>query len=118
MQSEINYARVGQRIKTARLLKGMTQAQLGEAVGCSNNHMSHVETGQTKVSLEMLLKLARALEQEIDYFLFDTPYAPRAAIIDTEIAEKLSRCHAPTLMAVNKMMDVLLDQQQALEGSN
>ena len=58
MQPEINYTMVGQRIRTARLQKKLSQADLGSLVGCSNNHISHIETAQTKVSLSMLTKLA------------------------------------------------------------
>ena len=58
MQPEIDYIKIGQRIKTARMEKNYSQAELGDLVGCSNNHISHVEVGQTKVSLPMLLKLA------------------------------------------------------------
>ncbi len=49
MQPEINYTMVGQRIRTARLQKKLSQAELGSLVGCSNNHISHIETAQTKV---------------------------------------------------------------------
>ena len=72
MQPEIDYIKIGQRIKAARQEKGYSQADLGALVGCSNNHMSHVEVGQTKVSLAMLLKLAFVLEKNFDYFLLDT----------------------------------------------
>lgn len=68
MQPEIDYVKIGQRIRAARLEKGYSQADLGALVGCSNNHMSHVEVGQTKVSLAMLLKLAFVLEKNFDYF--------------------------------------------------
>ena len=61
-------------------------------IGCSNNHMSHVEVGQTKVSLPMLLKVAFVLEKDINYFLLDTPYASKSCIINSEIAEKLDQC--------------------------
>ena len=67
MQPEIDYVKIGQRIKTARLEKGYTQAELGALVGCSNNHMSHVEVGQTKVSLPMLVKLAFILQKSFDW---------------------------------------------------
>ena len=43
MQPEIDYVKIGQRIRAARLEKGYSQADLGALVGCSNNHMSHVE---------------------------------------------------------------------------
>ena len=67
-QPEIDYVKIGQRIRAARLEKGYSQADLGALVGCSNNHMSYVEVGQTKVSLAMLLKLAFVLEKNFDYF--------------------------------------------------
>ena len=106
MQPEINYTMVGQRIRTARLQKKLS------LVGCSNNHISHIETAQTKVSLSMLTKLALALDQDLDYFLLDTQYAKRDRLIDEEIAEKLSRCNTSTLLTVNQMLDLLLKQQE------
>ena len=42
MQPEINYKTVGQRIRTARLQKKLSQAELGGLVGCSNNHISQI----------------------------------------------------------------------------
>ena len=112
MQPEINYTKIGQRIKSARLEKGYSQADLGERVGCSNNHMSHIEVGQTKVSLTMLLKISSALEKDLDYFLLDTPYAKRDSIINSEIADKLKRCTPATLVTVNKILDSLLELQE------
>lgn len=111
MQPEIDYLKIGQRIKTARLEKGLNQAELGALVGCSNNHMSHVEVGQTKVSLSMLLKISLALEKDFDYFLLDTPYAKCESIINVEIADKLKLCNSTTLITVSKILDALLEQQ-------
>ena len=111
MQPEIDYIKIGQRIKNARLEKGYSQADLGALVGCSNNHMSHVETGQTKLSLPMLLKLSLVLEKNFDYFLLDTPYAKCDSVIDNDIAPKLYRCSSATLVTLNKIIDALLEQQ-------
>ena len=115
MQPEINYTKIGQRIKSARLEKGYSQAELGELVGCSNNHMSHIEVGQTKVSLTMLLKISLALGKDFDYFLLDTPYAKRESIINSEIATKLKNCNTTTLVAVNRIIDTLLELQNEKE---
>lgn len=112
MQPEIDYVKIGRRIKAARLEKGYSQADLGALVGCSNNHMSHVEVGQTKVSLAMLLKLSTVLEKDFDFFLLDTPYAKCDSIINKEIAEKLQRCSAKTLITISKIIDVLIEQQK------
>ena len=81
MQPEIDYIKIGQRIRAARLEKGYSQADLGALVGCSNNHMSHVEVGQTKVSLAMLLKLAFVLEKNFDYFLLHMQNATASLIM-------------------------------------
>lgn len=116
MQPEIDYVKIGQRIKTARLERGYSQADLGALVGCSNNHMSHVEIGQTKVSLSMLLKLAYVLEKNFDYFLLDTPYARCESIINSEIASKLSQCDSTTLITISKIIDALLEQQKILHS--
>lgn len=115
LQPEIDYCKIGQRIKTARLEKGYSQAELGALIGCSNNHMSHVEVGQTKVSLSMLLKLSLVLEKNFDYFLLDTPYAKCESIINAEIADKLNQCNAVTLVTVSKILDALIEQQDMIQ---
>lgn len=112
MQPDIDFDKVGQRVRMARQMRGMTQAELGELVDCSNNHMSHIESGQTKVSLSLLLKLSYALDTSLDYFLLDTPYARREAMIDNEINQKLAKCDRQTLLAVNKMLDLLINLQE------
>lgn len=116
MMPEIDFTKIGQRIKTARNEKGINQADLGSLIGCSNNHVSHVEVGQTKVSLSMLLKLSLILEKDFDYFLLDTPYVNKNRIINTEIADKLNRCNSSTLIAVSKIIDVLLEQQETSQS--
>lgn len=112
MPPEIDYVKIGQRIKSARLEKCYSQADLGALVGCSNNHISHVEVGQTKISLPMLLKVAFILEKDFDYFLLDTPYAKSESITNIEIAKKLKKCNVSTLLTVNKIIDALLEQQE------
>lgn len=111
MQPEIDYRKIGQRLKAARTKRGLSQAELAELAGCSNNHISHIETAQTKVSLPMLLRLSYILEENIDYFLLDTPFVKSETIINTEIADKLNKGNANTLIIVNKLLDALLEQQ-------
>ncbi|OUQ23291.1 DNA-binding protein [Flavonifractor sp. An135] len=117
VQPTVDFTKIGQRIKAARLEKGLNQSELGELVGCSNNHMSHVEVGQTKVSLSMLMKLSLVLEKDFDYFLMDTPYVRQERLIDTEILKKLKKCTPATLLSVSKIIDVLLEQQYAEAGN-
>ena len=115
MQITVNYKKIGQRIKQARMECGMNQSDLGELLGCSNNHISHVEIGQTKVSLAMLMKLSVILDKDFNYFLFDTPYTRCENIINDEISKKLNQCSPATLVSINKIIDVLLEQEKMLE---
>ena len=112
MQLELDYIKIVRRIKAARLEKGLNQSDLGAMVGFSNDHMSHVEVGQTKVSLSMLVKLSVILEKDFDYFLLDTPYVRQERFINSEISEKLKQCSSMTLVTVSKILDALLEQQE------
>lgn len=118
LQITVDYKKIGQRIKQARMERGMNQSDLGELLGCSNNHVCHVEIGQTKVSLAMLMKLSVILDKDFNYFLFDTPYTRRENIINDEISEKLNRCSPATLVSVSKIIDILLEQEKMQEKEN
>jgi transcriptional regulator with XRE-family HTH domain len=118
VQPEVDYLKIGQRIKSARLEQGLNQTELGKLVGCSNNHMSHIEIGQTKVSLSMLLRISYVLKKDLNYFLLDTPYAKRESIVNGEIAQKLEKCNSTTLVAISRMIDILIEQQGALLAEN
>ena len=63
----------------------------------------------------MLMKISYALEKNLDYFLLDTPFADTTSIINLELANKLNRCNSTTLITVNKIIDILLDQQFLIE---
>ena len=110
--NEVDYVKIGQRIRDLRIQKKLTQADLSASIGCSNNHLSHIETAQCKVSLSMLLRISLILDQSIEYFLLDTPYARPNEIIDQSIAGKLQQCNAATLVAVSQMLDTLLELQR------
>ena len=116
MQSDIDYMKIGQRIKAARVLKGYTQFELGELTDVSNNHISHIESGQTKVSLSLLIKIASVLDKDIEYFLLDVPYTRSGTIINSEIAEKLNRCSSATLIAVNQMIDTMMEYEKLIRA--
>lgn len=118
VQPEVDYLKIGQRIKSARLEQGLNQTELGKLVGCSNNHMSHIEIGQTKVSLSMLLRISYVLKKDLNYFLLDTPYAKRESIVNGEIAQKLEKCNSTTLVAISRLIDILIEQQSSLLAEN
>lgn len=68
----MNYKELGNRVREARTLYGITQSDLAEKVNCSVQHLSHIETGNTKVSLTLLVKIANSLNVSMDYLLKDS----------------------------------------------
>ena len=63
----------GQKIRKFRKSCGLSQEQLAEEVGISTTHLSHIETGNTKLSLPVFVKIASALSVQTDELLYDTP---------------------------------------------
>lgn len=59
---EINYQKIGERIRYIRKQKKMKQEALAEAAGISITHMSHIETGATKASIVSVVSIADALQ--------------------------------------------------------
>ncbi|MBQ7168091.1 MAG: helix-turn-helix transcriptional regulator [Treponema sp.] len=66
----MDYAEIGQRIKKYRKVRNISQEQLAEMVNISATHMSHIETGVTKLSLQVLVDISVALDTSTDSLLF------------------------------------------------
>lgn len=68
----------------------MSQEKLAEKIDISTTHMSHIETGSTKLSLPVLVAIAEALETDTDSLLFDETNNPgRMSRSDSEEILKL-----------------------------
>ena len=68
----MDYYAIGQRIRKIRKAKGLSQEQIAEKVGISVTHMSHIETGNTKLSLEVFAAIVNSLDCRADELLFGT----------------------------------------------
>lgn len=67
----MNYVEIGQRIRKYRKQQNLSQEELAEKIGISTTHMSHIETGSTKLSLPVLVDLAVNLKVKTDSLLFN-----------------------------------------------
>lgn len=68
--TEPAYYEIGQRIRLYRKALRLSQEQLAEAADISVTHMSHIETGNTKLSLPVLILLAEALHVTLDDLVY------------------------------------------------
>ena len=106
---ELNYYEIGQRIRRYRKACGLSQEQLSEKVAISPTHMSHIETGSTKLSLPVFIKIADVLSIQTDSLLSDIPRVNRTNL-GSEITNLLDSC------SVNDMY-ILLDTIKTLKTS-
>lgn len=60
---------IGKRLKEMRIQKGLSQQDLGNAVGVTKVSVCGYENGTRLPSLEKLVKLAEVLETTTDYLL-------------------------------------------------
>lgn len=113
----IDFSKVGKRIKEVRKNRNMTQACLASICGCSNNHLSAIETGVNKPSIEMIMKISIALDKSVDNFLMDAPHVCPTYLIQEEIGEKLNRCDVMSLQWVNQILDTVLEHQAKIAAT-
>lgn len=99
----MDYYAIGQRIRKIRKLKGMSQENLAERVDISVTHMSHIETGNTKLSLEVFAALAEALGARADELLFGEQ-GLKTEPAAKEIADVLSRCSAKEMCIISDII--------------
>ena len=107
MLSEINYQELGLRIKNTRLKNGLTQEQLADKVGCNTSHISNIENNYTKLSLNVLLTIANALNVTIDYLLSNQLNTSSDAL-NTEIVNRLSLCNNKQKEQILQIIDILI----------
>ena len=95
----MDYYQIGQRIRKYRKACGMSQEQLAEKIGISVTHMSHIETGNTKLSLQVFVDIANALEVQTDALLFDELSFRKASF--NEFAHILDNCSETQIIFCN-----------------
>ena len=64
--------------------------QLAEKIGISVTHLSHIETGNTKLSLQVLVNIADCLSVQTDELLYDTNI--KNSYLKEEILDIISNC--------------------------
>lgn len=105
----MNYYEIGQRIRRLRKANNLSQEQLAEKVGISVTHLSHIETGNTKLSLPVFVEIANTLSVQTDELLYDLPKANNT-IIKQELLTILDSC-------TTKELNIIIDSIKAIKTS-
>lgn len=65
--------RFGEKIKTIRKAKGMSQEVLAEAAGKSREYIGYLERGERSPSFEMIIMLSMVLEVKVSELVDGIP---------------------------------------------
>ena len=73
VMKELDYSRIGQRIRQVRKVKGWSQGTLAEKCGISMSFMGHIERGTRIMSMDTFAGICNALEVKADELLWGIP---------------------------------------------
>lgn len=103
---EINFPRIGRKIKEIRLAKGLTQEYVASIADVNTSHISNIENNRVKISLPTLVHVCNALDTTIDYILADE-YNHSSSVLEQEILRELHSCTDQTKKQILEIIKVL-----------
>lgn len=104
---ELDYKAIGKRIKIARIKADLTQERLAELIDISPTHLSNIETGTTRVSLNTIISIANALSVTGDDLLCDNIIMSKVQF-EKDIALLLEDCDEYEIRIIkDKIPDLL-----------
>ena len=112
------YRQLGQRIAAIRKRCGLTQQQLAETLGISQQTLAHYEVGRLRVAVSMLAPIAAAVNATVAELLEEpapakgrTRRGPTPAL--QRQLEQVARLPRARQKMIHEMLDALINQQQA-----
>jgi len=106
------YQALGQRVAELRKAQGLTQQQLAERLGISQQTLAHYEVGRLRVAVAMLPNLAKELNSSVEALVgMPTPKNKRgpAPKLQRQI-EQIQKLPRTKQRFVMEMLDTVLQQ--------
>lgn len=86
----MDYKALGKNVRKFRLLRNMRQCDLAELCNSSDSYIGHIENARGIPSLEMVVKIANALDVTVDQLLSKSYKNPEVIYL-REIAERIEK---------------------------
>lgn len=81
LDRELDYRKIGMRIRQVRKTRGWSQDALAKKCGISMSFLGHIERGTRIMSLETFVNICMALEADADELLWGVPH-PSDAVLE------------------------------------
>ncbi len=105
---------IGAQVKKMRKAKGMTQEPLAEKTGVGITHISHIETGRSVPSLEMIIGFINAFDCSADELLC-VEVTKDAALRSNWLTELVEDCSSLEIKMIADMVVSLKASMWRLE---
>ena len=105
MNQERNRYDIGQRIRSFRLSRDLTQAELAESLDVSTNYISEIENGKKGMSQDTLCRLCLTYHLSADFLLFGKC---EKDVSKQSLFESLSSIPADTIPVVIEYLEASL----------
>ena len=106
---------MGSRIKIRRIELRIKQAELAERLNISNNHMSSIENGRQKPSLDIFIQICNLLNVTPDYLLLGNMHAYN---IPKDIIDKLRSCNQSDIELAGDFIELLVKRNSKTKTHN
>lgn len=101
------YILMGQRMKSRRKELKITQSQLAEDIGISNNYVSSIETGNETPSLDTFIRICNRLNVTPDYLLLGSMHSNN---VSQNIIDSLRLCNEYDIEFLQSYVEKLVEK--------
>ena len=101
----------GERIRTKRLMLGLSQEELAEQIHRAVKYYSDIERGSCGMSIETMISISKSLDISLDYMIFGMPTKEEKERIEcqeTSLTHMLARCNSHQYEYVTRLMQLLI----------
>lgn len=106
---EEQFITMGRRIRLRRKELGLTQNRLAELLEVSNNHLSAIENGREKPSLEKFVILCEMLKTTPDFLLLGNLHSCN---VSQNISDNLRLCNTEDIKLAGQIVELLVARNQ------
>ncbi len=106
---DLNYKEIGRNIRQYRKKQGMKQKDRAERISVSEQHVSPIETGSTKLSLSTFVAIVNVLDIDCNTLLGKTLTGARKPLMNKQIQRLVSEMDDKKLQLCIEFCNILTD---------
>ena len=106
---DLDYGKIGMRIRQARKVKKLTQGELAQKCGISMSFLGHIERGTKIMSQDTFVNLCEALDADAGEFLWGQarPSDSRLGYTWKQMGQKEQDCYSMYIKIMQSVAEIM-----------